>query len=123
MLPAMYPSVYHPTHTSYTYSCKLLTSLPHPLSSISPLPLTHYSQKNGSNALMFASQNGHSRVVQVLIKADRSADHLNAKRQEGYTALAFAIEADKLTCEALLRAAGAKKDPPKPRPSAPKSTP
>ena len=72
---------------------------------------------------MFASQNGHSRVVQVLIKADRSADHLNAKRQEGYTALAFAIEADKLTCEALLRAAGAKKDPPKPRPSAPKSTP
>ena len=44
--------------------------------SLSP-PL--FSQYNGRIALMIAALNGKSRIVDILIKADPSGDHLNMK--------------------------------------------
>jgi hypothetical protein len=47
-----------------------------PLPSFSPTPL---SQKVGVTALMLAANCGKPRIVDILIKADPSGDHLNIK--------------------------------------------
>ena len=79
----------------------------------------HHPQYNGYTPLMKACSNPQDpRIVDVLIKADPSPDHLNMKSGSGTTALNLAIGVDSryyneemvlkyYECAALLRAAGA----------------
>ena len=76
------------------------------------LPPPLLSQNYGKTALHFAASGGNPRIVEILIKADPSGDHLN-KKGNSLTALARAIQQDgygiagAAECAALLRAAGA----------------
>ena len=92
---------------TYVYPLCILSLVP----PFSP-PLT-LSQKHGSTALIKAACFGNPRIVEILIKADPSRDHLNSQHNDGNTALAVAIYYDGegtagcAECVALLQAAGA----------------
>ena len=69
--------------------------------------VSYREHEAGNNALLSAASEGYPLVVEALIKADPSPDHLDIKGYGKTSALKWAILYNNSECAALLRAAGA----------------
>ena len=69
--------------------------------------VSYREHEAGNNALLTAASEGYPLVVEALIKADPSPDHLDIKGYGKTSALKWAILYNNSECAALLRAAGA----------------